>query len=78
MATRRLSDKALVTTLANSDSLLVILGSNGYNRRITLANLRSELSELPTFSSSDNGKFLSIVSGSPAWVSMPSAIGVQF
>lgn len=65
MATERLSDKALVQTLADNDSVVVVLGANGYNRRITVGNLRALLAELPAVSAADNGKSLEVVGG--AW-----------
>lgn len=33
---------------------------------------------LPSYSSSNNGQFLMIVNGSPAWVSIPDANGEEF
>ena len=40
MATERLSDKALVQTLADNDSVVVVL-ANGNNRRISVEKLKT-------------------------------------
>ena len=64
MATTPLSGKSLVQTLSDNDSIVVVL-ANGNNRRISVANLKTLLAELPAVSSADNGKSLEVVGG--AW-----------
>lgn len=67
MADRHLSDKALVNSLADSDSIVVVL-ANRNNRRITVANLKTLLAELPAVTAADNGKSLEVVGG--AWATV--------
>ena len=62
MATIPLSGKALVQTLADSDSVVVVL-ANGNNRRISIADLKALLAELPAVTAADNGKSLEVVGG---------------
>lgn len=76
MATTKLSDKPLVNTLGNNDTVVIVL-SGGANRRITVTNLRTVIG-LPAVSAADNGKVAKVVNGAWAAVEEPdvSQIGM--
>ena len=62
MATIRLGEKALISTLTENDSLVVVT-TDGSVRRITRKSLAALLSALPAVTTSDNGKLLTVVGG---------------
>ena len=62
MATIRLGEKALISTLTENDSLVVVT-TDGSVRRITRKSLATLLSALPAVTTSDNGKLLTVVGG---------------
>lgn len=64
MATIRLGEKALISSLSEYDSLVVVT-TDGSVRRVTKAALASILDALPAVTASDNGKLLTVVGG--AW-----------
>lgn len=63
MATIRLGEKALISTLTENDTLVVVT-TDGSVRRLTKKSLAAILDALPGVTTSDNGKLLTVVGGS--------------
>lgn len=70
--TRTVNGKAL-----SSDITLSASDVSAYSKT-EIDDKLSSMSSLPTYTSSDEGKFLRIVNGAPQWVSVPNAEEASF